>query len=370
VATPTQKTSISKVNIPQVNLEDDLQSQIELVSANGVPVRIIGGNTKAFYGHLVDAVDIDVSGHSGIVDYDPAELVITLRAGCKLKEVESLLAEKGQMLGFEPPHFGDEATIGGMVASGLTGPRRAFSGAIRDFILGVKLLNGRGEIVNFGGRVIKNVAGFDVSRLMVGALGTLGVLLEVSIRVIPKFEAEETLVFEHLDAQAHIDWINQQRRLPYPISASVWHQGQTKIRLSGSQQGIHSASHDLGGDKIDSDEIWSGLKEQTHSFFGQEKSIARVSVPSVEPDFLIAESQLIEWGGAQRWIEAPQTSLDQLRQQVSQHHRGTVCAFRGYDRHADIFHRPTDAIMTLHRNLKSSFDPTGMFNPGRLYAGL
>jgi glycolate oxidase FAD binding subunit len=358
------------VAIAQVNLEEDLQSQIELVSANGAPVKIIGGNSKAFYGHAVDALDIDVSGHSGIVDYDPAELVITLRAGCKLKEVESLLAEKSQMFGFEPPHFGDEATIGGMVASGLTGPRRAFSGAIRDFILGVKLLNGRGEIVNFGGRVIKNVAGFDVSRLMVGALGTLGILLEVSIRVIPKFEAETTLLFEHSDAQAHIDWINQQRRLPYPISASVWYQGQTKIRLSGSQQGIDSACQDLGGDnKIESDETWSGLKEQSHSFFGQVKTIARVSVPSVEPDFLTAESQLIEWGGAQRWIEAPQARLDQLKQQA-QYHRGTVCAYRGYDSHVDMFHSPTEAIMALHRNLKSSFDPAGIFNPGRLYAGL
>lgn len=363
------------MTIPQVNLEDDLQAQIELVSANGAAVNIIGGNTKAFYGHAVDALghdelNIDVSGHSGIVDYDPAELVITLRTGCKLKDVELLLAENNQMFGFEPPYFGDDATIGGMVASGLTGPRRAFSGAIRDFILGVKLLNGRGEIVNFGGRVIKNVAGFDVSRLMVGALGTLGVLLEVSIRVIPKFEAETTLVFEHLDVQMHIDWINQQKRLPYPISASVWYQGQTKIRLSGSQQGLDSACQDLGEDnKVDNDETWSELKEQSHSFFGQVKTIARISVPSVEPDFLTAESQLIEWGGAQRWIEASQADLDHLRQQA-EYHRGTVCAYRGFDSDVEIFHRPTDAIMALHRNLKSSFDPAGIFNSGRLYAGL
>lgn len=362
---------IPQIEIPEINLEDDLQSQIEMVSANGAPVNIIGGNSKAFYGHSVDGIDIDVSGHSGIVDYDPAELVITLRAGCKLKDVEALLAEKNQMLGFEPPCFGDEATIGGMVATGLTGPRRAFSGAIRDFILGVKLLNGRGEVVNFGGRVIKNVAGFDVSRLMVGALGTLGILLEVSIRVIPKFETETTLTFEHADAQAHIDWINQKRGFPYPMSASVWYQGQTKIRLSGSQQGIDSACQDLGADnKVECDEIWTELREQSHLFFDQVKAVTRVSVPSVEPDFLIAESQLIEWGGAQRWIDSPQDHLDQLRQQVQQYHRGTVCAYRGYDSNVEIFHRPTDAIMTLHRNLKSSFDPAGIFNPGRLYAGL
>ena len=362
------------IDIPQSNLEDDLQTQIESVSANGVPVRIVGGNTKAFYGNSVEAMDVDVSGHSGVIDYDPAELVITLRAGCKLKDVEALLSEKNQMLGFEPPHFGEAATIGGMVASGLTGPRRAFSGAIRDFILGVKLLNGRGEIVNFGGRVIKNVAGFDVSRLMVGAHGTLGILLEVSIRVIPRYEAETTLLFEHADAQSHLDWINRLVCLPYPISAALWYRGQTKIRLSGSQQGVASASQQLGGECNEKDDIWLQLKEQSHSFFnatsfGSAKTLARVSVPSTEPDYLTAEPQLIEWGGAQRWIEAPQDQLGRLRQQAEKH-RSTVCAYKGYDEQVAVFHHPTDAIMALHRNLKSSFDPAGIFNPGRLYAEL
>jgi glycolate oxidase FAD binding subunit len=173
-----------------------------------------------------------------------------------------------------------------------------------------------------------------------------------------------------VNAQTHIDWVNQQRRLPYPISASVWYQGRTKIRLSGSQQGLDSACEDLGGDhKIDNDEVWSELKEQSHPFFGGVKTIVRVSVPSVEPDFLMAEPKLIEWGGAQRWIESPQEDLEQLRHQVESH-RGTVCAYRGYDSHTEIFHRPTDAILALHRNLKSSFDPAGIFNPGRMYAGL
>lgn len=356
-------------DIPQLNIQQDLQMQIASASANGVPVRIVGGNSKAFYGHSVEAMNIDVSGHSGVIDYDPAELVITLRAGCKLKDVEALLTEKNQMFGFEPPHFTEEATIGGMIATGLTGPRRVFSGAIRDFILGVKLLNGRGEIVNFGGRVIKNVAGFDVSRLMVGALGTLGVLLEVSIRVIPRFETEMTLAFEHAGAQSHIDWINQHRGLPYPMSASLWYQGQTKIRLSGSQQGVASACQQLGGEDNADDEVWSELKEQSHSFFENTKTIARVSVPSVEPDFITANPQLIEWGGAQRWIDASQKPLDSLRNRAESH-RGTVCAYRGYDQHTAMFHHPTDAIMKLHRHLKSSFDPASILNPGRLYAGL
>jgi glycolate oxidase FAD binding subunit len=357
------------INIPDLNLEGDLKTQVESVTANGVAVRIVGGNSKAFYGNPVDALDIEVGGHSGIVDYDPAELVITLRAGCKLKDVEALLAESNQMLGFEPPHFGDDATIGGMVASGLTGPRRAYSGAIRDFILGVKLLNGRGEVVNFGGRVIKNVAGFDVSRLMVGSLGTLGILLEVSIRVIPQFETEVTLGFDHDEAQSHIDWVNKLGGLPYPISASYWYQGQSKIRLSGSLLGVDSARQQLGGNRSESDdEVWDMLKEQTHPFFASAKSVTRVSVPSTERDFLVDDSQLIEWAGAQRWISHAH-ELNSLQKQL-QKHRGTACAYRGHDPGLESFQRPTDAIMALHRNIKSSFDPAGIFNPGRLYQGL
>ncbi|MDH3388402.1 MAG: FAD-binding protein, partial [Gammaproteobacteria bacterium] len=193
--------------IDDVSIEDELCTQISSVAASGGEIEIIGGGSKRFYGEPIEALPIDVSAHSGVIDYDPAELVITLRAGCKLADVEALLAGQRQMFGFEPPRFGADATIGGMVASALAGPRRAYAGSIRDFVLGVKLLDGRGQVLRFGGRVIKNVAGFDVARLMVGSLGTLGIILEVSLRVVPVYETELTLAYEHDNADDHLRWI-------------------------------------------------------------------------------------------------------------------------------------------------------------------
>ena len=280
------------VKIIEQDLQAALQAQISQSAANDVPLQIVGGSSKAFYGNAGKGEALEVAGHSGIIDYDPAELVITLRGGCKLVEVEALLAEHGQMLGFEPPHFSDQATVGGMVASGLAGPRRAFAGGIRDAILGVKILDGRGEMLNFGGRVIKNVAGFDVSRLMVGTMGTLGVLLEVSLRVIPCFETETTLCFAHDNAEQHIEWINQIGGEPLPVSASLWHDGQSQIRLSGSRQGVDSAAKKLGGDACD--QPWSDMRELKHEFFNEQSEIGRISIaPTL--GFSLNRSQLIEW---------------------------------------------------------------------------
>jgi len=228
-------------SIVDVDIEAELATQIAAVAASGGAVELIGSGSKRFYGEALDALTIEVAAHSGVIDYDPAELVITLRAGCRLCEVEALLARNRQMFGFEPPHFGPEATIGGMVASGLAGPRRGFAGSIRDFVLGVKMLDGRGDVLQFGGRVIKNVAGFDVSRVLVGSLGTLGVLLEVSIRVMPMFATEATLAFEHATADAHIRWVNELGSQPLPISATAWHAGTSRLRLSGSEQGVDHA---------------------------------------------------------------------------------------------------------------------------------
>jgi glycolate oxidase FAD binding subunit len=348
------------------NMELALQAQVEQAVANGSALRIEAGGSKSFYGYPVEADALRVAGHSGIIDYDPAELVISLRAGCKLDEVEALLAENNQMLGFEPPHFGDNATIGGIVATGFTGPRRAFAGAVRDFILGVKILNGRGEITSFGGRVIKNVAGFDVSRLMVGAQGTLGVILDISLRVLPRFETEQTLVFEHADAQDHIRWINEISAKPIPVSASMWHRGQSFVRLSGSAQGVASAVTRLGGEQVP--DLWAQLREQSHEFFNSQAKLLRVSVPQTCEDLFTEKSQLIEWGGAQRWITS-EFDLEQLRRKV-EGHQGTVCVYRGADPEEMIFHPLNASMLALHRSLKSSFDPARIFNPGRLYREL
>jgi glycolate oxidase FAD binding subunit len=300
------------------------------------------------------------------IDYDPEELVVTLRAGCKLAQVEALLAEQRQMFGFEPPCFGEDATIGGMVATGLAGPRRAYAGSIRDFVLGVKLLDGRGQVLQFGGRVIKNVAGFDVSRLMVGALGTLGIILEVSIRVVPQFESEITLAFEHESADEHIRWVNRLGSEPYPISASLWYDGHSLLRLSGSGQGVGQASAQLGGEKIESD--WSQVKEQRLDFFDRAQPLSRISLPPTTPDLLPDTSQLIEWGGARRWL-CGEADIAAVRDQVAGA-GGSLCAFRRHAPDVPRFHPLAAGMLTLQRNLKSSFDPAGIFNPGKLYPGL
>jgi len=353
------------IDISSQDLAPQLQDQIRKSVANAQPLQIVGNSSKAFYGNPTDGERLEVAGHSGIIDYDPAELVITLRAGCRLADVEDLLAEHNQMFGFEPPHFSEDATIGGIVATGLAGPRRAFAGGVRDYILGVKMLDGRGEVLNFGGRVIKNVAGFDISRLMVGAMGTLGVLLEVSLRVIPRFESELSLGFEHETTEHHIRWINELGGQPFPISASMWYAGKSVIRLSASEQGVNSAVSKLGGETQDQD--WHALKEQTHEFFSDQKQISRISLPPTT-EFQLDADQLIEWGGAQRWLTGePDTQV--LRERLTSF-QGSLCLFRHRDAKEAAFQALDDPILALHRNLKSRFDPARIFNRGRLFPGL
>ena len=352
--------------IEDLSIEDELCTQISSVAATGGAIEIIGGGSKRFYGEPIEALPIDVSAHSGVIDYDPAELVITLRAGCLVTEIEALLAGHRQMFGFEPPCFGKEATIGGMVASGLAGPRRAYAGSIRDFVLGVKLLDGRGQVLRFGGRVIKNVAGFDVARLMVGSLGTLGIILEVSLRVVPVYESELTLAYEHDNADDHLRWINELGSEPYPVSASMWSAGRSQLRLSGSEQGVRQAVKLLGGEEIAPD--WQRLREQTLDFFDPGLPLTRVSLPPAKPDMFPGKTQLIEWGGAQRWLSGD-LDIAALRDAVAAED-GSACAFRRHPAGVPFFHPLPGAMLRLQRNIKSSFDPAGIFNPGRIYPGL
>ena len=353
-------------SIAEFDIQDELATQIAAVAATGGSVEIVGSGSKRFYGEPLSALPIEVSAHSGIIDYDPAELVITLRAGCRLREVEALLAEHRQMFAFEPPQLGPEATIGGMVGTGLAGPRRGFAGGIRDFVLGVKMLDGRGEIMQFGGRVIKNVAGFDLSRVLVGSLGTLGIILDVSIRVVPMFAVETTLAFEHAGADAHVRWVNELGSQPFPISASVWHDGTSRLRLSGSQQGVDHAIGELGGEQVEFD--WSEIREQKHVFFAPEQPLTRVSLPPASNDITAGRPQVIEWGGAQRWLSG-EVDVTALRQQAEKL-GGSVCAFRDHAADVAVFHPLVPTMLKLQRSIKSSLDPAGIFNAGRIYPGL
>lgn len=353
-------------DIADLDIESDLVEQVAALSSTGAPAVICGNGSKLFYGESVTGHSIEVAAHSGIIDYDPAELVITLKAGCRLQQVNELLAENGQMFGFEAPGFAPDATLGGVLAAGLAGPRRAYAGAIRDFVLGIKMINGRAEVQQFGGRVIKNVAGFDLSRLLVGSLGTLGIILEASIKVIPLPEYELTLEFEHVDPDSHIAWVNRMAGKPYPISASCWVDGRSLLRLSGSEQGVNEIRQQLGGELADFD--WQTVAEQTHDFFNGDAALTRISLPPTTCGQFADQVQLIEWGGAQRWL-CGEVDLEALRQQVEPA-GGLVTAFRNHADGIACFHPPGPAVFALQRRIKSSFDPAGILNPGRIYPGL
>jgi glycolate oxidase FAD binding subunit len=331
------------------------------------PLCIRGGGTKDFYGGPVYGYKLNSSDYRGIVSYEPSELVLTARAGTPLAEVESVLREKNQMLGFEPPHFGAGATIGGCVAAGLSGPRRPYAGAVRDFVLGVRLLNGLGEELRFGGQVMKNVAGYDVSRLMAGSLGTLGMLLEVSLKVLPIPATQTTLVLECSEAEA-ISLMNQWAGKPLPITATAFRNGELRVRLSGARIAVEAAAKKIGGTAMASEtaeRFWVAIREHTEPFFAGAGPLWRLSVKSTTPALGLPGEQLIEWGGALRWMKTEAEA--KTMQEVASRAGGHATLFRGGDRSAGVFHPLAPALMRIHQRLKQAFDPAGILNPGRMY---
>lgn len=350
----------------------EFKDRVAAAQAGKTALRIRGGGSKDWYGQNPQGSVLDTRPYSGILAYDSTELVITVRCGTPLVEIEAALAEQGQMLAFEPPHFGSGATIGGAVASGLSGPRRSAVGALRDFVLGAVLMDGKGEVLHFGGQVMKNVAGYDVSRLLAGSLGTLGLLLEVSVKVLPKPVAESTirLAMNQDDAIRHL---NNWGGMPLPLSASAWCDGALTIRLSGAKAAVAAAKQKMGGDEVaDADAFWFALREQEDQFFGpaiaNSTSLWRLSVPSVTPPLDLPGSQLIEWGGAQRWL-ASDMDAAKIRA-IADKVGGHATLFRHGDKGAGVFHPLAPAVSRIHQNLKKSFDPSGIFNPGRMYPDL
>ncbi len=352
------------------NVMAALADQVKRAAATGNALRIRGGGGKDFYGQSLAGEILDMSVCTGVTSYEPSELVVTARAGTPLAELESLLATQGQCLPFEPPNFGGRATVGGMVASGLSGPARSSVGAVRDYVLGVVMLNGRGEQLTFGGQVMKNVAGYDVSRLMAGALGTLGVLLEVSLKVLPIPPAEATLLFELTEAQA-LQQLNRWAGLPLPLNASCWHGGQLWLRLRGASAAVAAARKVMGGDEPQTQSAkahWLGLREQTLPFFEllAAQSLWRLSVPDTAPPLGLGDT-LIEWGGAQRWFMRPAGDAALIRKAAADV-GGHATLFRSTDKSVPVFSALTPPLARIHRQLKKEFDPAGIFNVGRMSA--
>lgn len=338
------------------------------------PLCIHGGGSKDFYGNAPAGEHFDARAFAGIVNYEPTELVLTARCGTPLADVAAALAAEGQMLAFEPPHFGMGATLGGCIAAGLAGPRRAAqgiaTGAVRDSVLGARLLDGRGRLLCFGGRVMKNVAGYDVSRLLAGSLGILGVILEVSLKVTPQPAAEQTLCFAYGEMEV-LTLLRRWTGKPLPISASSWCEGVLHLRLSGAHAAVEAACRSLGGEWLDAEaaeQWWRAVREQSAAYFHSAQPLWRISVPPAAPPLGMPGMQLFEWGGALRWLysEQPVAAIRARAAELGGH----ATLFRGGDRSAGVFTPLPSVLWQIHRRLKAEFDPAGIFNPGRLYAGL
>ncbi len=347
------------------SLINQLCEKMRAASEARQPLRFRAGGTKDFYGQELAGEILDVKALNGVVAYEPTELVITVRAGTLLAEVERVLGAENQMLPFEPPYFGECATVGGCVAAGLSGPRRANAGSLRDFVLGVRFIDGRGNDLRFGGQVMKNVAGYDVSRLMAGSLGTLGLLLEVSFKVLPVPPTNVTLRLEKSAAEA-IKVMNEWAGRPLPISATCHFDNQLTVRLSGSAAAVRAARAKIGGAEVaDSSVFWRDLREQQSTFFRQSNPLWRVSLKPTAPPLKLPGNELMEWGGALRWL-ATDADANAVRE-VARSAGGHATLFRGGDKKVGVFQSPSPALEKIHRNIKQALDPAGILNPHRLY---
>lgn len=347
-----------------------LAERIRRADAEKTPLRIVGGDTKAFYGRAVDGEPLSTTAHRGIVHYDPVELVVSVRAGTPLAALEAALDAEGQRLACEPPHFGATATVGGMVAAGLSGPRRPWAGAVRDFVLGIRMIGHDGKQLRFGGEVMKNVAGYDLSRLMVGAQGCLGVLSEVSFKVLPKPAATRSLRLA-MPLETALERLAEWGRKPWPISAASYHDGALNLRLEGGAGSVALTAERLGGETLE-DDYWTALREQRLALFASDDSrpLWRLSLPNNIPPLALDGDVLYDWAGAQRWLrsDASATTIHEAAARAGGH----ASCFR--DRHganpAEPFAPLPPVLAKYHQRLKQQLDPYAIFNPGRLYEAL
>ncbi|MGU7784168.1 glycolate oxidase subunit GlcE [Burkholderia sp. PU8-34] len=344
-----------------------LLAQVEAALGDRQPLRIRGGDTKAHLGRPVAAREIDTRAHRGIVSYDPTELVVTVRAGTPLAELNAALDAAGQMLPCEPPAFGGAATVGGMFAAALSGPRRPWAGAVRDFVLGCRVITGHAKHLRFGGEVMKNVAGYDVSRLLAGSFGCLGLVTEVSLKVLPKPRATRNLVLA-LDTADALERVAAWRRAGLPLAGACHADGVLRVRLEGGTGSVNAAHATIGGDEMDG-AFWTALREYALPFFDDPRPLWRLSVPAnapLTPSAPLPGATLLDWGGAQRWLksDADPAELQRIAAQWGGH---ATCFTPGVT--PAPFQPLPPALLRVHRALKAQLDPHAIFNPGRLYAG-
>lgn len=351
------------------DIATDLVEMVKEAAARKTPLSIAGGDTKSFYGRMppADAKRVEMSAHRGVVSYEPSELYITVRAGTRLSEVNAMLEAENQRLPFEPPELGESSTIGGVVAAGLSGPRRPWHGAVRDAVLGVKIINGRGEVLRFGGEVMKNVAGYDLSRVIAGSMGTLGILLEVSLKVKPRFPCRQTVVHE-VDSETGIRLLRQWSLKALSFTGACHDGDHLYVRVCGGEDSLRAALEVVEGTPIDHGlAFWCSIRDMTHPFFAADR-LWRISVPPAAQSLQLEGRELVDWGGAQRWLhtDLPAETVRERARALGGH----ATLFRGHDGREAIFQPLAPALMKIHQRFKQSLDPHGIFNPGRLYPEL
>jgi glycolate oxidase FAD binding subunit len=346
----------------------DLQNRVRGAVASQRPLCIVGGDSKRHLGREPQGIPIDIKSWSGVVDYQPSELVITVRAGTTIAELQEVLAAENQVLAGEPPEYGGNATVGGTLACNLSGPSRPWSGSIRDHVLGVRMINGKAQHLRFGGQVMKNVAGYDVSRLMAGAMGTLGIVTEVTLKVMPRPEATITMRRSVAAADA-LQSMNEICRSPLPVTGACWHDGEMRVRLAGLASVIGPAAQQIEDSRAEEDDgFWLRLREMELPFFVAPKDLWCISLRSTHEHFELDLEWLIDWRGARRWLAASwdRDALDARIRKAG----GELWHLRGAESDADVFPERGAAYRNVLLRLKQALDPAGIFNPGRLYSWL
>lgn len=355
---------------------DDLCKRVELAARNNTQLRPVGGGTKNFYGGPLQGEEVDMRQWAGIVEYEPTELVITVKPGTPLAEVEAALAAQKQELAFEPPRISEggtnRGTIGGAIVSGLAGPARLSKGGVKDYVLGCTLLDGKGQLLHFGGVVMKNVAGYDVARVIPGSMGTLGIATELSIKVMPVAPAEATLQFE-MDVNKAIAQSNEWLSKPLPISATFFENGKLTVRLRGASAAVQAAIKNMGGQEIapaQAQAFWTSVRDQNHEFFNREGELWRLAVPPTTVDLAMHGQSVHEWGSGLRWFRADESSTvnaEQIRA-IAKRVGGHATLYRTGNEAARVhaFQQPDAVMLKLQRRLKEQFDPAGVFSINRL----
>ena len=349
-----------------MNTLADLLDQVRAAAAEQRPLCIVGGDSKKHIGREQAGDPIDMGTYAGVVDYQPSELVITVRAGTTISDLQKVLAEENQVLASEPPEFDGKATVGGTLACNLSGPSRPWQGSIRDHVLGVRIINGKAEHLRFGGEVMKNVAGYDVSRLMAGAMGTLGILTEVTLKVAPRPESTAT-IRRPIDASDALREMNGTGGKPLPVTGACWHEGSMYVRLAGPASAVAAAAEQIDGSLLPDDrDFWSGLREMDLSFFAEAGDLWCISLRSTHGHLMPDADWLLDWRGARRWLAAGGGG-DTLERAVREA-GGELWHVRGAKNGADVFAERGEAYRNMLLRLKQALDPAGVFNPGRLYS--